>query len=175
MHGAVNPVGGTLHVVAAMQHVTGSQAVERCYIIQRQGQKQRPFHWIEANAQLVLGLLVPQVQLSFDSFVAALTCTQVSHPTAVPKKTISASNEHAAAAGAAENVRSAPDAALTDLQLQCIAAGAQDPHCNGEQRMCHVTESKGPCLSKLQMVVPGVFHLSQYDACTTHLDADRSG
>ena len=133
-----------------MQLVTGPQAVRGCYTVQRQGQNRRTFNWMKADAQPMLGLLVPKVQLSFDSFVAALTCSQVRHPTAVPKKTTSASDVHAADAEAAEDVRSAPDAALTEIWLQCIAAGAQDPCFNGEQRICHMMESKVPCLSKLQ-------------------------
>lgn len=113
IHDDIDPVGGALRVVAAMQHVTGPQAVRMCYVVQRQGQKQRPFHGINAHAQLVLGLLIPQLQLSFDTFVAAVTCSQVNHPTAVPKKTTSASDEHAAEA--AEDVNVAPDAALIEL------------------------------------------------------------
>lgn len=176
IHDNVEPVGGALRVVAAMQHVTGPQAVRMCYVVQRQGQKQRPFNWIMAHAQLVLGLLVPQLQLSSDGFFAALTCSQVSHPTAVPEKTTSASDVHTADAEAAEDVSVAPDAALIELWLQSIAAGDQDPCLNGEQRMRHVTESKGRACPKVQSwLYLAFFHLSQYVACTTHLDADRSG
>ena len=51
---------------------------------------------IQHKAQLMLCLPLPQVRLSLDSFVVALTCSQVSLPIAVPKQTTSADTDHTA-------------------------------------------------------------------------------